>query len=104
MLSSTTGTLAAPASSQEAHDATAVKPAADVSVPTTPASDKDAEKEVEKPVQEEGWDFFSYILFIAVVAAIGFALWWMGAPQALKRYWTSQAGRGKYKRVDDVEK
>ena len=102
MISSSTA-LAAAASSQEAHDATAVKPAADVSVPTTPASDKDTQ-EVEKPAQKEGWNFFNYILFIAIVAAIGLALWWTGAPQALKRYLSSRTGRGKYRRVYDLEK
>ncbi|KAK7692989.1 hypothetical protein QCA50_004631 [Cerrena zonata] len=99
-----TSTLATPVSSQEAHDVTSVKPAGDISVPTTPASDKDTEKEVETPVQEEGWDFFNYILFIAVIAAIGLGLWWTGALQAAKRYFSSRAGRGKYRRVDDVEK
>ncbi|CAL1707305.1 unnamed protein product [Somion occarium] len=104
IVSGASGTPRTPMS-QSTPDATHVRPAEDISVPTTPASsEQDQQDEIEVPVQEEGWDFFNYILSIAIVVAVGLLLWWMGAGRAFKTFYERRAGRGKYRRVDDLEK
>jgi len=86
-------------SSGDAAAATSIKPAAEISAPTTTSSPSHTVDDVEA-----GWGFFTYLFFFAVLVGAGFLLWWLGAIRFVMHIFNKQSGKAKYRRVDDLEK
>ena len=83
---------------EEVVEATAV-PQSEVTVPTP----------TEEDIEDEGEDFFSYVLMLAIFTVIGVMMWWAGVHKHLMkiRGRSTKTSRGRYSRAssrDDVEK
>ncbi|THG99515.1 hypothetical protein EW026_g2841 [Hermanssonia centrifuga] len=96
----------ADATEEKAAIATSVKPAADLAEPTDGTTDSTSEGDEEFTNEVEGWDFFNYILTLAVFVVLGALLWWSGVIKAAgKRLGWNGGASDKYRPLsEDVEK
>lgn len=84
-----------------AADATEVKPVDDIDV-AEPTGTLDTDLS-DGSVETGGWGFFSFLVFLALVAS-GALFWWMGGIKWIMRMIGSSRDHARYRKVDDVEK